>query len=561
MKFDEVKNKIAEINAFKEKGHDFVALFINNTHTIVWFEKQALLKKIAQDCYELEIEEKKYIPGVGVKFHKKTYTFFDVFQTRDYEYILLKTPSFQMFYEKIKQHAKNPYEDISFKTLLSDADVSSFIEELNLSRQPRDYQIECFKHSINSRYSTNISATSSGKSLMIYMIAMWMRKQQLKTLIVVPTINLLNQMYNDFVEYGLPNDVFIEKVGGGNVIKQKHFDVVITTWQSLIKKFPYSASIFKCCIVDECHSLRNNGNALAQFLLENGDRIDYRFGFSGTIPSHSLLKQNVISVCGVDVEIISPRKLIDSGNATEAKIQKIILQHNNQESLKFNKKVFYDASERFRFESNFLANSDPRNDFLIRLVNKCRNSGNVLILYKKKDWGLEFIRLFMEKALRMKNFDLIKEQKAIEDAMKTHYCLFDIEKSKDLDDVKSLDELGIFLIDGDISGERREIIRQKVQIQKNAILLGTFACLSTGVNIPNLKHLIFAASNKSEIVVAQSIGRMLRKSNEKYIVNIFDLIDVFYGKKETYSQKHYNEREKIYKAQKFLISEQTVVLD
>ena len=115
------------------------------------------------------------------------------------------------------------------------------------------------------------------------------------------------------------------------------------------------------------------------------------------------------------------------------------------------------------------------------------------------------------------------------------------------------------MIDGDISGERREFIRQRIQNSNNCVLFGTYQCISTGINIPNLEHLIFTFTSKSEILISQSIGRLLRKCDGKHVVNVFDLVDKFSGY-TSYSQKHFVERKKLYDEQNFPITEQTIVL-
>ena len=68
----------------------------------------------------------------------------------------------------------------------------------------------------------------------------------------------------------------------------------------------------------------------------------------------------------------------------------------------------------------------------------------------------------------------------------------------------------------------------------NIIILGSYGTMSTGVNIKNLHHVIFASPSKSRIRVLQSIGRGLRKAKNKESAKLHDISDDFrkpHGKK------------------------------
>ena len=79
-----------------------------------------------------------------------------------------------------------------------------------------------------------LSPTASGKSLMIYALCRYFGKKDLKTLIVVPTTSLVEQMYKDFRDYGWSAKHHCHKVyGGATPFSDK--DVIITTWQSIYK--------------------------------------------------------------------------------------------------------------------------------------------------------------------------------------------------------------------------------------------------------------------------------------------------------------------------------------
>ena len=86
---------------------------------------------------------------------------------------------------------------------------------------------------------------------------------------------------------------------------------------------------------------------------------------------------------------------------------------------------------------------------------------------------------------------------------------------------------------------------------KVRILIASFGTLSTGVSIKNLHYLIMADSFKSEQIIIQSIGRLLRLFNGKDKAVIFDLVDVFSDKMDNILYKHYLERKKFYNKRKY----------
>ena len=73
----------------------------------------------------------------------------------------------------------------------------------------RDYQIDAIFHAIRTNRCLLLSPTASGKSLIIYTLVRYYHLMNLKTLILVPTTSLVEQMYSDFIDYGKMS-IFIE---------------------------------------------------------------------------------------------------------------------------------------------------------------------------------------------------------------------------------------------------------------------------------------------------------------------------------------------------------------
>jgi superfamily II DNA or RNA helicase len=110
----------------------------------------------------------------------------------------------------------------------------------------------------------------------------------------------------------------------------------------------------------------------------------------------------------------------------------------------------------------------------------------------------------------------------------------------------------VYLIHGKTESEARESIRRIVDTQTNAILVASYGTTSTGINIVNIDNLILASPTKSIIRLLQSIGRGLRVSAKKKTLKVYDIVDdLCYMSYKNHVYRHFEERIKIYKKEKF----------
>ena len=120
----------------------------------------------------------------------------------------------------------------------------------------------------------------------------------------------------------------------------------------------------------------------------------------------------------------------------------------------------------------------------------------------------------------------------------------------------------IFFVHGGTDADTREQIRHIVESEQNAIIVASYGVFSVGVNIRNLHNIIFASPSKSRIRNLQSIGRGLRKSENKEIATLYDIADdLSYGSNHNYTLDHFEERKKIYKEENFDTTEYYVQLN
>jgi hypothetical protein len=114
----------------------------------------------------------------------------------------------------------------------------------------RDYQLNGFIHALESTRAVILSPTSSGKSLLIYMLYRWLLAQSKRLLIIVPTTSLVLQMKSDFEDYA-KSDLDIGIIMSGHE-KVNNCSVVISTWQSIVKLPKSWFKAFDAVIGDEC---------------------------------------------------------------------------------------------------------------------------------------------------------------------------------------------------------------------------------------------------------------------------------------------------------------------
>lgn len=383
---------------------------------------------------------------------------------------------------------------------VSEAELKDFIKELNLpeDKTERDYQVASVLKCIRSKRRTLESPTSSGKSLMIYMITEWYKK---KTLIIVPTTGLVNQMTSDFFSYGYQG-IIHRSTEGLDKSNDIPADVVVTTWQSLdngktrVPKQWYDQ--FDVVFGDEAHGCKA---ATLINILSKLDGCVYRFGTTGTLDDEPLNQATIEGLFGPKYKSITTRELIDQGYASKFRVKCIVLKYP-EETAKQVKSMSYQQ------EVDFLTGNEERNKFIKNLAKSL--PGNKLVFFRIIDHG---------KAL---------------------YAL--------------LDEPGqnVFYIDGDVHADDRELIRHAIEDEEDAVLIASLGTTSTGVSINKLHHMIAAHPSKSKIKVLQSIGRMLRMHGEKTEAVLYDIVDdLSYKSHQNYTLKHFVERVKIYDHEQF----------
>ena len=381
-----------------------------------------------------------------------------------------------------------------------------FIDSLKLPVTPRDYQIVAVNHALTHHKALLLSPTASGKSLIIYIL---IRYLNLKTLILVPTTSLVSQMYNDFREYGFDVANNCHTVFAGRD-KGSELPIIISTWQSIYKMNQKYFEQYELVIGDEAHGFKSKSLTSIMTKCINAK---YRIGTTGTLDGTLTHKLVLEGLFGKVYKVTSTKKLIESKHLSPFTIKAILLKHPDS--------ICHDLRKiSYQEELEYLINSKARNIFIKNLVLNLKT--NTLLLFR-----------FVEKHGKLLH-DMIKEES---------------------------NGRTIFFVHGGTDADTREQIRHIVESEQNAIIVASYGVFSVGVNIRNLHNIIFASPSKSRIRNLQSIGRALRKSENKEIATLYDIADdLSYGSNHNYTLDHFEERKKIYKEEKFDTAEYYVQL-
>ena len=388
--------------------------------------------------------------------------------------------------------------------LVSPEGVADYMKHISVHK-PRGYQIKGVHDALRSNRKLLISPTASGKSLMIYSIVRYFVDKGMDILLVVPTTSLVEQMFKDFEDYGWDAENYCHKIYSGRE-KITNQPVVITTWQSIYKLEKSFFERFNVVIGDEAHLFKSK--SLVSIMTKLLD-CKYRFGFTGTLDGTQTHKWVLEGLFGPSYKIISTEELMSKGYLSKLNIKILTLKHLPRK---------FDSYED---EIQYLINHEQRNNFIKNLA--LDQKGNTLILYSR---------------------------------VETHgQPLYELINNFKDEDRKC------FFVHGGVDTEDREEVRAITEKEDNAIIIASYGTFSTGINIRNLHNVIFASPSKSRIRNLQSIGRVLRKGDNKVKATLFDIADdITYNSSKNYTLIHLMERVKIYNEENFNYEIHTIPL-
>ena len=256
---------------------------------------------------------------------------------------------------------------------------------------------------------------------------------------------------------------------------------------------------YKVIFGDEAHLFKAKSLTM---IMEKLEDCPYRFGFTGTLDGTQTNRLVLEGLFGAAENVTSTKELMDKDTIAKLSINCLLLRHDEKIS-----KQCKDFN--YQEEIQYLISHNKRNKFIRDL---CKNvKGNVLCLYQRVEKHGEVLKELFK--------DLGKE---------------------------------VYFVHGGVGTDDREQIRSIAEKKDNIIILASYGVFSTGINIRNLHNVIFASPYKSRIKVLQSIGRGLRRTEQKNAVKLYDIADdISYKNKKNFTLLHFQDRINIYNEEQF----------
>lgn len=336
-----------------------------------------------------------------------------------------------------------------------------------------------------------------------------------KFMMIAPNNNLVIQGTEDFDDYGLEKlGVKVQQIGGGSKLRQG-CDLIIGTFQSLVKQDPEFFEEVDAVFVDEAH--HTNSMSIKK-IMSNCMHSKWRYGLTGTLTKRGTADYLTIQqFLGPLMVEIPPSFLFDNKYATPVSIKIVMLDWLEPEykdklaDLKQNNNNL-EGNEVYNIERKLVIESKKRLNYVVDFIT--RTSKNSLVLFQsvKDEYGKHIWNLIREKT----------------------------------------NDKEVFYVDGDTDESLREEYKTRMSSGGNKILIATYGTFSTGISINNIHNIFLVESYKSEVLIKQSLGRGMRKMEGKEKVNVIDFVDDFSsGRYQNYLMKHGEVRLQIYKKEGF----------
>lgn len=457
-------------------------------------------------------------------------------------------------------------------------EFKDIVDSWNLKINPRPYQYEAAYKILNWKQSVSELATRAGKTLIAYMIFRYSIEylNAKKILMIVPSIQLVTQGYNDFKEYA---EFFNTECvwGGGKLVESAN--LTIGTFQSLIKFLDkgtkskpnpkYNPSFFNgydIVFVDETHraTAKQIKTIISQPFMKD---TKISFGMTGTIPPKETIEYYCLkALLGATIQEIKPIELMNEGYISKVRIYQTKLEYKNIDKQLdiFIKCAEYGLSEfdtvqrvnrrgKIKNERIKLENPEFQLQFkktlpiaIKEIKDKIYNASTIFPNDMERELKINYA-----KALR----DIIKVSPStnllVIERMMSHFmteridflCNMILPKCDKntlilahhteyiyyITDIikKKFPSRHIDTITGSVSPKKRDQIKQLLKDNNDCILIASYGTLSTGITLANLCFGVLFESFKSNVINMQSIGRGLGLSDLKEEFVLYDVIDVF----------------------------------
>ena len=350
----------------------------------------------------------------------------------------------------------------------------------------RDYQVPILNNFFTNPQSLQEIATGAGKTIMTAALSRSIEAYG-RSIVIVPNKSLVTQTEDDYRNLGLDVGVYF---GDRKEYNKTH---TICTWQSLnnmLKNTKNSEAEVDigdfiedvvCIIVDEVHMAK--ADALKTLLTGVFAHVPIRWGLTGTVPKEDYARVSIFCSLGPVVGQLSASDLQEAGHLANCHVNIVQL-------------VDHVEYKDYQTEVKYLLETDGRLDYMRNLITRVNETGNTLVLVDRIATG----KLLVER----------------------------------------LGDRAVF-VSGSTKAKDRKEEYDEVAISSDKIIVATYGVAAVGINIPRIFNLVLVEPGKSFVRVIQSIGRGIRKAEDKDFVQIWDITSTC-----KFAKRHLTSRKKFY---------------
>jgi superfamily II DNA or RNA helicase len=351
----------------------------------------------------------------------------------------------------------------------------------------RDYQVELINNFLTNPQCVQEVATGAGKTIMTASLS-WNVERYGRSIVIVPNKDLVRQTEKDYVNLGLDVGVYF---GDRKDYNRKH---TICTWQSLnnlLKDTKSGEAEFTiqdfledvvCVIVDEVHMAK--ADALKTLLTGVMAHVPIRWGLTGTVPKEKFESQALLVALGPVIGRLSANELQQQGVLAQCHVNIVQL-------------IDYVEYKDYQSELKYLLEESGRLDTIAALVERVNETGNTLVLVDRVAAGQALVDRLGDRAV---------------------------------------------FVSGATKGTKRQAEYDQVATATDKIIVATYGVAAVGINIPRIFNLVMLEPGKSFTRVIQSIGRGIRRAEDKDHVEIWDVTSTC-----KFSKRHLTKRKAFYR--------------
>jgi len=449
-------------------------------------ERKALMK-----MFEYEIPGARYLPAVRLGRWNGKVSYFSLAGST---YINL-LPEILPYLDKVGYDIElEDLRDYSTTFTFDKVSEDTFKDKNWLKGHPkegepvvlRDYQIEIVNNFLENPQSLQEIATGAGKTLMTAALSYTIEKYG-RSIVIVPNKSLVTQTEADYINLGLDVGVYF---GDRKEYNKTH---TICTWQSLnnmLKKTKAGEAEVEigdfiegvvCVMVDEVHMAK--ADALKTLLTGVFAKVPIRWGLTGTIPKAKFEAQSISVSLGNVIGKLSASELQDQGVLARCYVNIMQLQDGKEFT-------------NYQSELKHLLEDSERLDKIASLISGINDTGNTLILVDRVNAGKEIVSRLP----------------------------------------------GSVFVSGATNMNERKEEYDEVATASNKIIVATYGVAAVGINIPRIFNLVLIEPGKSFVRVIQSIGRGIRKAEDKDHVQIYDITSSC-----KFAKRHLTQRKTFYR--------------